>query len=507
MIFRLCLTIYQAITFGALLERVASNLAMTLDKLPDVAGKITIALITVLIPLTIAVLQDFFVKGREKLPFAKLDLLVILDYVVRIKYLLLYASTPYIAEFLWPILSFRLRILVSLAILLGMYQVVRTIFRLYDWSKDNRYKYRFSYLKISSNSTDLLTAWESVWTADIKDFRLEQEYFKIFSQFVTERLYSPGDKSEIDVRLLESFKRHIDQRSMWFIEIGDATKQILEWHHYSYTEAAKRRSADVNEWARYNYPERLTEEILHTMVARTVQSTNLNTGYVLETISKYVADHESEVPYLQSVARSITHLVLEELDKLQVTSTLTVNDKLESFPNNWLITSSGITSHNAYVHAVLSELLRWLFNRVDHAQSGFDRVGEAVVHKMFPNAEPIIFSKLFYFGALGPDYRSVAEIIRTPQTFGLTGRIFTGESEDIDKLYRNSMNLQTEEAFKLIRLIFSPPIYSPEVFANENIKKYLIDLEKIKPTDDREQDLIESWQSIFNYMLKQNKDH
>ncbi len=169
------------------------------DNIPNIIQNTALALLTVLIPLAIAVLEDTNRKrmSNKKRLLGGLDLHVILDYVFQIPKLLLWISLIFLPLFLWDISSSPLfRLLIIALPFIGIIFVSKTIFKGYLWVKGRVWDFRFSYLESLREYNDFENVWRSIWQTEIinrEDINFpnpndEQKFFSIFSKKIDELL-------------------------------------------------------------------------------------------------------------------------------------------------------------------------------------------------------------------------------------------------------------------------------------------------------------------------------
>ena len=153
------------------------------NNVPTVFQTLGLALLGILIPLTIAVLQDLLQKkGEGDNNFSVLDLHVILDCVFHVKPLLFYSALVFVPFVFWDIENGIIRLVeISLAII-GLFLILRIILAVYRWTKGNVTSFRLQYLKSLTKKSDMIPVWASVWKNKKMSFREEKEYFDIFSQ-------------------------------------------------------------------------------------------------------------------------------------------------------------------------------------------------------------------------------------------------------------------------------------------------------------------------------------
>jgi len=156
------------------------------NSLPSIFQNIGLALLSILIPLAIAVLTDVYQKkGKQESDFSQLDLQVILDNVFRIKRLLVYSLLIFLPFAFWEITSGAIRLLAIILSIAGVCFVTRIILNVYSWTKGNVSTFRLSYLKELRNPEDEEIAWRSVWNSRM-DSPSELGFFRIFASRIDE---------------------------------------------------------------------------------------------------------------------------------------------------------------------------------------------------------------------------------------------------------------------------------------------------------------------------------
>lgn len=162
------------------------------ENIPTVIQNTGLALLTILIPLAIAVLEDTNRKQKDKKSLGGLDLHVILDHIFQIPKLLIWTTTIFLPLLLWDI-SISLPILRLLLIFfscIGICYISKTIRKGYLWVKGRIWDFRFSYLDSLKEYKDFENVWRYVWQTEIinrEDIEVpnpndEQKFFNIFSK-------------------------------------------------------------------------------------------------------------------------------------------------------------------------------------------------------------------------------------------------------------------------------------------------------------------------------------
>jgi len=176
------------------------------SKLPSLFHNVGLALLSILIPLAIAILVDVYEKKKDKEEdFVELDLQVILDRVFQMKRLIAFSLLIFFPFVFWESSCAPVRILEMVLSLVGIYCVIRTILNVYKWTKGDVFTFRFSYLEKLEKSPEFETAWKSVWSSKEISMQNEKRFFKIFS-------------SKID-RLVKQYEERHKNRYKAFIRL------------------------------------------------------------------------------------------------------------------------------------------------------------------------------------------------------------------------------------------------------------------------------------------------
>jgi len=147
------------------------------SELPQVIQNLGLAFLTILIPFAIAIFTKIL-QAKEK--FAKLDILVIIDEVFKLKWIVIATISIFLPFSVWSISPIYLRCFEVLISFLGIFFIGKTIFKIYEWIKGKTFDYRLTYLKKIENPEDMKIAWEDVWRSKEEKLFIENEFLKIF---------------------------------------------------------------------------------------------------------------------------------------------------------------------------------------------------------------------------------------------------------------------------------------------------------------------------------------
>lgn len=153
------------------------------ENIPSILTNIGLALLTILIPLAITILQEVYQKKKSKEEeFAELDLQTILDTVFRIKRLLIFTMLTFIPFIFWEMTKgFALfRLFEIIFSLIGIGYMTNIVLNVYRWTKGNVLDFRLDHLRKLKSVPEINNAWASVWKSKM-DAPTEMKFFNILS--------------------------------------------------------------------------------------------------------------------------------------------------------------------------------------------------------------------------------------------------------------------------------------------------------------------------------------
>jgi len=225
------------------------------DGLPSVIQGLAFALVAILIPLAIAILQDVYQKKTPDAKYVDLDLHVALDHVFRIKVLVLCLALIFLPMLFWDVSTGLLRWLLLAVSVSGIVVIVRLPLRnIYRWVKGNTFPFQLKYLANLRNDEDLPVVWRSVWQVQNIGIENETEFFKRFSNTVDRLMHKCERRAGLVATLLGDFVTFLDNRSTFLLATSkEALPNILRWHHTMWIEEESRLAADTGRGAWWPY--------------------------------------------------------------------------------------------------------------------------------------------------------------------------------------------------------------------------------------------------------------
>lgn len=467
-----------------------------------------IALLTILIPLVIAILTDLYQKRREQeKDFVKLDLHVILDEVFRFQWLLIYIALIFLPTMFWETFSSRgshfIEIILSVA---GIYFMGKTFYNIYHWNKGYVSKFRFkylSYLWYLKNQEDMVDVWRSVWQVKkIEPPDNESEYLKIFSLNI-DQLLKTDEKLETPLKLLDGFKSFINNRSSLSL-VDEIFPKILEWHY----RALERETASFNDEKRerirraYNKLSSVLSSIIESIEERALKEGEA--GLFFSNLKEHSEAHKNEKEYLeQHLLKTFYKIFFENIESLPECETIWVN-----FPEEWKVRKKWLDENNFMSRLTLKPFLNLAAKRIPTDKKEHDRKLDIVSYSLFPEVEPIVWAKIliFLFAPMTPNNK-VKCVIEHPWNFGLTGKPSGGyrlPKKDDETDARKAHEEEVRNTFELATMLFK------DTFSKENLEGYYIKdlaaLEGKYEKDSKEEFKRAGLLNIFTEMLKFLKD-
>lgn len=487
----------------------------TLDKLnnlPNIIQGIGLALLTILIPLAIAVLADIYQKRKDKeKEFVYLDLHVILDNVFNIKLLILSVFLIFLPMFFWDILIGSYRLIAIILTSIGIILVTVIIIRVYRWIKGSIFDFRFSYLKKVKKHDDLGIVWKSIWEVTKIDILDEKEFCKIFFSKIDHLLGLPQNSLKITSKLLNDFYNYISKRSIFLLLEPNITfTRILEWHfkiwQNKYIYIKKYLGGKDKSKSSFNYSEilRVLDSILSNIEERSFKEAEAFSFFIH--FKKHAEKYKDELVgngnkhyYISYLFDLFYRVFFKNVEKINFSEKQVIWD--QCFPKEWKISKTNLTDKENKLFSNLSLrcFLNWALHRISQAKEEKDFVLGEVSSNLFPEVEPNLWTKFLVFVFSGSRDR-VKLAIEKPWDFGPISRVIfysTEEDEEIDKKIFEDMKQEKQKTYELACLLFK------KEFSKENLKQYIKEIKDLKyiKGSDEENEKIE-WLDIFNGMLK-----
>jgi len=457
-----------------------------LDNLPNIIQGIGIALLTILIPLAIAILADIYQKRREEnKEFTYLDLHVILDNVFNIKLLILSIFLIFLPILFWDILI-GLDILIAINLTyIGILLVIGIIIKVYYWIKGNVFGFRFSYLKKLKNYSDLETVWRSIWEVEKINFQNEKEFFMIFSSKIDQLLESNKKSLKTISKLLNDFNSFINNRPVFFlVATEEVFPKILEWHFKVWQKKymCLGKKIDLDKFTNYSEISRVLDSILRNIEERSLKEEAFSLfAYFKKHVEHYkheLVKRDHEHHYIIFLFRTFYQVFFENV----LYSSEILNIWEQYFPKEWKISKTNLLDKEYKLLSSLSwkYFLNWANDRIRQSKEEKDLVLGEFSRDLFPEVDPNLWAKFLVFVFSGYNEKNRVKLaIERPWNFGPIERIKLYSidevgSEEMHKKMSEDIEIERQKTYELACYLFKKD------FSEDNIKKYIKETENLE---------------------------
>lgn len=456
-----------------MLYNVLNHLFKILDQLKieqDILQVISMAFLTILIPVAIAIFGD-------KKEFEVLDRNVILDHVVEAKFFLFYLGLIFLPLLFWNISSAWLRFVEIILWAVGIYFMSNILINSYRWMKGNKFRLRFDYLNNLKDIKAMKESWHSVWEAEKINPQNERQFFEIFSSIIEQLLKNNEQNLKTISKLIGDFDLFINNRSMIFLVLQNgAFPKILEWHFKIWEKEYKyiAKEDKLDEGGGYGEISLILDSILKKIEERALKE---RAGFLFfKTFKKHAETHKWR--FVESEDKSKKYYYCEYLFEIfyrvffEIIANSSENYNIWNhyFPSEWKITKNNLVNkENVISRNSWNNFLIWARERIRQTKEDYDRKLDDVSYNLFPNVDPILWAiiLIFVFSSYGEN--RVKSVVEKRWNFGHFGRIrtFSENPKDAEKIEAN-------HTFELAYLLF------PSEFTKENLKQYINNLKELK---------------------------
>ncbi|MGB8656313.1 MAG: hypothetical protein WCE90_00840 [Candidatus Zixiibacteriota bacterium] len=480
------------------------------------------ALLAILIPLTIATLQDIYQKRRAKdADFVDLDLHVILDRVFKTIPLLIYVALIFLPMIPWNISCGLFRLFELIVSFCGIILMGKSILDMYRWVKGNPLKFRRSYLKDLGNRTDLETVWRSVWETKSINLQNEKEFFQIFATTIDHYLNDNKDNLRTVSKLLSDFSNFMNNRSMMFLVTQkEVFPKILEWHFKIWQKEQLYLIEDEKQeiWSIYEEINILLNSIFLTIERKCLERGGIESFSFLKQLKNNIENHKTDYVEIRGENRFYIGCLLDEFYQTFFDSIPDSSDGhimwAHHFPEEWKITKRNI--ENGTLSGIsLSNFIEWAQERIAEPEGQFDKKMDNATKYLFPEVDPITWAKILMFVISPYGESRIQSLIERNWNFGIFGRIkshYVGSSkenvsQDESKMWetlKSETEVELKNTFDLAFFLFN------EEFSKEKIEEYVKELNELKYEKDiqaerKRKSLLDIFSGMREFLNQQTK--
>jgi len=446
-----------------------------MDNAPGIFQAIGLALLTILIPLAIAILNSFYRKKQDgedaKDEFTQLDLHVILSTIFPIPRLIFIVSIIFIPLLFWEISSPEFRIILIILYGCGMIALIRIILKIHKWIKGNVFDFRFLHLRKLTKNDDIELSWHSVWQVKNINTEKEVELFQIFSTTIDSYLNSVDERKfkhnlASVQKLLVDFDAFINNRSFTTL-LGESQSisKILQWHSQIW--GNQQYFSD----RRILLEARICKEILKILrnifiKLRNEAFKNDDATFFFEPfvenkkcfIIKKNDDKKRE--YLEVLSDTLFDGFFDSIVKSDYTEDILKLD----FPMEWKITKDQWKT-NFMARKTCDYFINWVSDKIQKPGPKMNIKIGFLIKELFPEVDASLWSSILIFiYSSGDDIKSFLE-----------------KQQQIDNFVALPQRKNTESAEGRKNTCELALCLFPTIFSEENIAKQIKELESLAP--------------------------
>ena len=460
---------------------------ITSDVLPQLMQGVSSAVITIQVAFIIAIISGIIAKKERNIISDKYELDIVLDNVWKFKINVIWSIIVFSIPSLLLIHNMIISYITLALWILGLTELIHSLFRTYNWVKSDENKIEesksyifsrslikniFRIVKLSTrkiknifkkNPIVKLTSWKWYWSQENISYVDEEKFFIEFATNI-DYLIDENKYSDISV-FLEYLHKFINKRNLFFITHSDAFfPKILEWKYWSWNQ---------------EYLIFAKESLIKsTEISKTNIGNTLNE--IIKFVTKSALNKSHEYSYFKHLKKHIdTHQDIfikgEKHDYLYVESLLIYHEILnslndwKSFPSEWVITKQNYQK-NTITRVWFKTFIEWLQDRRNsHSEIDFDKQIDVVIKGIFPKINISIFSRILHL--IIYQYSDIYNSVNNKRNFGFIGHMFMSFNLDNHEEEFRKFNEDLDNtAIDLILFLFKDVI-------KRDIGKWMSDLQ------------------------------
>jgi len=461
----------------------------------NILGMVGVALLTVMIPVAVAIFTGKVTgtkKGNEK-NHEDLDRKVLLEHVVKARWLPVYMLLIYAPLMLWGYFSFHslwYQVPALLSWSMGIGGLVLVLFKSYQWMKGDNLKLRREYLKglkISKNSEDTAELWRSVWQID--NMHGERVVFSAFSSTVDNLIQGDGKDIRTATDLMRVFNNFIDKRPIdLLVVVEEFLPNILKWNFQIWEKYHKTKGSDRT----FAHCLELSWELSAAIKKAEERAlTEDSMVYFMIHFESHVEKHKMKSVEGARGKQNYVESLMRDFFAVWAENIKTNEDVRGVIPFEWRITVRNLKSKNNPISRILFNIFaHWISGKILSMRK-YDHTLSEIVYCLFPEVCPIMWSRILTF--LMRHWESgkrMESLIKTPVYFSQSGRVrsgWVGSDDDAEEKWREKIEkerkAEEEETIDLALLCFRGRL------SEEELNEYIADLEGIECSPDSDEEM------------------
>jgi hypothetical protein len=477
-----------------------------------------LALLTILIPFTIAIFQKIF-EAKEEL--STLNLFVIIDEVFILKRVVGATFLIFLPFIFWNISPIWVRGLEVFLSVIGIIILTNTILSIYNWIKGETFNYQKNYLRKLKEPEEMKKAWVDVWKVGLSR-EMEEEFLYIFlskfENFLDTLIFLKNDKNFLFKNnilekklntagvLLGDFGSFIENRPLLLLVNKKILSRLLDWdfkiwkNKYiisdSITQEKNKREDEKrlkSMLSLLNYLENVALNlsfVLQKIIKRSINEKGFYSGPLFECLQFHVEKYQKEKVGENFYLKHFFNTFCLEFFENIADSPHELEIRKYYFPAKWKITKENVIGNFLPTRFLLGEYIDWATRRIWEGNKEFDKKLNEVTQQIFPTIDFPTWAKILTFVVSPWSGSRVQTAIERKEIFGLGAYI--GEARE----------KRIENTIELAYILFK--------FSKNSLEEYIQELESLKnfyPKNSLEERRQMEFLEIFKKMLNLVKNY
>lgn len=285
----------------------------------------------------------------------------------------------------------------------------------------------------------------------------------------------------IAFKLLNDFNNFVNDRSLLFLWSKEVLPKTLEWHFLIWEKEHNLLEEEkyLEKWSQYSELSNVLDSILRNIEERCFKEGKAHAFFRLfeehaEMNKKKATGKDKKFEYVVSLFEIFYQMIFKLIDTESET-----HDIWFYFPKDWKITKSNLLNNENIISRVSwLEFHQWIVSKIIQSSKIYDLNLDEMVNNLFPEVDPVIWSKISIFFSSAYD---VGQAVEIPWNIGNLGRIrettLTVSEEEPGKISverdEKEEKEEKEKTYELAVFLFK------EQFSEKKLEEYLNELESL----------------------------
>ena len=426
-----------------------------------------LALLTILIPVALAIFQDGDNKDYNRM--------VIVNKVLKLDDLLLSVFLCFFPTLFWVFYKGNLFHTVLFFIwAIGCQKLINIFLVNFRWVRGEQEEIKIEFISnLKYTDPNFSVAWELIWRGEESLKYREKDYLLLFAQHLNQLLQR--QQWQTIEKLIDGFSIHLEKRTIiQLVFAKELLESLLIIHKNSWQTAYNLRDdKNINLWGQVDDVHRKTEELINRIFV--ISYNNRRSHYFMGKYKSHIESADNPKDYVESTLEMFANTLFSP----QLNKDHRFNFWNHEFPQNWMITETNLAGENkVIVLQLFNSYLRWVEEELRKENTDF-RV-DIISMELFPEIDPMVWLPLLDFILSGFYENRVTTLVKKGWKYGFFGRVrvYSGDPDPATTT-RDSKD-ERKRTYSLIRYI------NPHLFAEEKLDLYLQILSTYEAQNDNE---------------------